>query len=119
MALAMTARVEGRPMTAAERRMEERCAAWQQRVMAKESAAGGLRSLFSAQALLERWGRERLAGLGCDCPSFRPAPEDQEQSCATRPASPCAICASIAGCLKVAGLLNTERPSLSSDWVRF
>ncbi|WP_254944568.1 gluconate 2-dehydrogenase subunit 3 family protein [Cyanobium sp. AMD-g] len=88
MTLAMAARVEGRPMSAAQRRMEERCAAWQQRVMAKESAAGGQRSLFSAQALLDRWGRERLAGLGCDCPGFRPSAEDQEQRCATRPVCP-------------------------------
>lgn len=88
MALATAARVEGRPMTADQRRLEERCAAWQQRVIAKESAAGGLRSLFSAQALLERWGRERLAGLGCDCPGFRPAEEDQEQCCSIRPVCP-------------------------------
>ena len=89
MALAMApTAVQGRPMTAAQRRMEERCAAWQQRVMAKESAAGGLRSLFSAQALLDRWGRERLAGLGCDCPGFPPAAEDQEQRCPTRPVCP-------------------------------
>lgn len=86
--LAMAARVEGRPMTAAQRRMEERCVAWQQRVIAKESAAGGLRSLFSAQGLLDRWGRERLAGLGCDCPGFRPAAEDQEQRCPTRSVCP-------------------------------
>lgn len=88
MALAMAATVEGRPMTAAQQRMEERCAAWKQRVMAKESAAGGLRSLFGAQGFLDRWGRERLAGLGCDCPGFRPAGEDVEQRCQTRVVCP-------------------------------
>lgn len=113
MTLAMTARVEGRPMTAAQRRMEERCAAWQQRVIAKESAAGGLRSLFSAQALLDRWGRERLAGLGCDCPGFRPAAEDQEQRCATRPVCP--------GQQGAARLPDPERgcPTIgASAWIR-
>lgn len=113
MALAMAARVEGRPMTAAQRRMEERCAAWQQRVIAKESAAGGLRSLFSAQALLDRWGRERLAGLGCDCPGFRPAAEDQEQRCATRPVCP--------GQMGGAGVPDPERGCRAigaSAWIR-
>jgi hypothetical protein len=54
MALAMAANVAGRPMTAAQQQMEERCAAHQQRLMAKESAAGGLPSLFSAQGFLDR-----------------------------------------------------------------
>ena len=88
MALAMAANVEGRPMTAAQQQMEERCAAHQQRGMAKESAAAGLRSLFVAQGYLDRWGRERLAGSGCDCPGFRPAAEDVEQSCETRVVCP-------------------------------
>ncbi|WP_043325754.1 hypothetical protein [Cyanobium gracile] len=88
MGLATAANVEGRPMTTAQERMGERCAAWQQRVMAKESAAGGLRSLFSAQGLLDRWGRERAAGLGCDCPGFLPAGEDVEHRCQTRAVCP-------------------------------
>ena len=88
MALAMAANVEGRPMTAAQQQMEERCAAHQQRGMAKASAAAGLRSLFVAQGYLDRWGRERLAGSGCDCPRFRPAAEDVEQSCETRVVCP-------------------------------
>jgi len=84
MALAMAANLQGRPMTAAQQQMEERCAAHQQRGMAKASAAAGLRSLFVAQGYLDRWGRERLAGSGCDCPGFRPAAEDVDQSCETR-----------------------------------
>lgn len=113
MALAMAARVEGRPMTAAQRRMEERCAAWQQRVMAKESAAGGLRSLFSAQALLEGWGRERLAGLGCDCPGFRPEGEDVEQRCATRP-----VCSGQQGGPRVPDPERGCRSISASAWIR-
>lgn len=88
MALAMAANVEGRPMTAAQERMEERCAAWQRQVRARESAGGGLRSLFSAQGFLDRWGRERVGGVGCDCPGFRLGGEDEEQRCPTRAVCP-------------------------------
>ena len=88
MALAMAANVEGRPMTAAQQQMEERCAAHQKRGMAKASAAAGLRSLFVAQGYLDRWGRERLAGSGCDCPGFRLAGEDVDQGCETRVVCP-------------------------------
>lgn len=88
MALAMAANVEGRPMTAAQERMEERCAAWQRQVRARESAAGGLRSLFSAQGFFDRWGRERVGGVGCDCPGFRLGGEDEEQRCPTRAVCP-------------------------------
>ncbi|MEA5414909.1 hypothetical protein [Synechococcus sp. BA-132 BA5] len=88
MALAMAATVEGRPMTAVQRLMEERCAAHQQRLMAKQSAAAGICSLFGAQGFLDRWGRERLAGLGCGCVGFRPAGEDVEQRCESRVVCP-------------------------------
>ncbi|MBM5823156.1 MAG: gluconate 2-dehydrogenase subunit 3 family protein [Cyanobacteria bacterium K_Offshore_surface_m2_011] len=83
MAVSMAAGAEGRPLTADQRRLEERCAAWQRRVAARESTAAGLRSLFSAQAFLDRWGRERLAGLGCECPGFRLAGEDVKHRCET------------------------------------
>jgi hypothetical protein len=113
MALAMAAKVEGRPMTAAQQQMEERCAAHQQRGMAKESAAGGLRSLFGAQGFLDRWGRERLAGLGCDCPGFRPAGEDVEQRCQTR-----AVCPGQQGGPRVPDPERGCRSIGASAWIR-
>lgn len=113
MALAMAANVEGRPMTAAQRQMEERCAAHQQRGMAKASAAGGLRSLFGAQGFLDRWGRERLAGLGCDCPGFRPAAEDVEQRCQTR-----VVCPGQQGSPRVPDPERGCRSIGASAWIR-
>lgn len=83
--LSMAANVEGRPTAAAQERLQERCAAYQQRVMAKESAAAGFRSLVTAQGLLDRWGRERVAGLACTCPGFRPAGEAVDHRCSSPP----------------------------------
>lgn len=86
--LALAANGEGRQMTAAQDQMQQRCAAYQQRQLAKSSAAGGFRSLFVAQGYLDRWGRERLAGLGCSCPDFQVAGEAVDHSCASRPVCP-------------------------------
>jgi len=86
--LSLAANVEGRQMSAAQEQMAERCAAYQQRQIAKDSATGGFRSLFSAQGLLDRWGRERLAGLGCSCPGFQPSGEDVDHLCPASPVCP-------------------------------
>jgi hypothetical protein len=113
MALAMAANVQGRPMTPAQRTMEARCAAYQQRVMARDSAAGGLRSLFSAQGFVDRWGRERLAGVGCFCPGFRPAGEDVEHRCQTR-----TVCPGQAGGPRVPDPERGCRSIGASAWIR-
>ena len=86
--LSQGANVEGGQMTAAQEQMAERCAAYQQRKIAKDSATGGFRSLYSAAGLLDRWGRERVAGLGCSCPGFQPAGEDVDHGCPSRPVCP-------------------------------
>jgi hypothetical protein len=111
--LSMTSGVEGRPMTAAQESQQERCAAYQQRVMAKEAAAAGFRSLFSAQSLLDRWGRERVAGLGCSCPDFRPAGEDVEHRCPTR-----ASCPGQSGGPRIPDLERGCRSIGAAAWIR-
>jgi len=88
MQLSLAAPVEGRQMTAAQQQTEDRCAAYQQRQIAKDSAAGGLRSLASAQGFLDRWGRERVAGIGCSCADFRLAGEEVDHRCPSRPICP-------------------------------
>lgn len=88
MQLAMVADVQGREMTPAQQRLQDRCSAYQQRRIAQESAAGGFRSLLTAQGYLDRWGQEQVAGLGCTCPGFPLAGEDVDQICPTRPACP-------------------------------
>lgn len=86
--LAQGANVEGHQMTAAQERMAERCAAYQQRQMAKSAAAGGFRSLLIAQGYLDRWGRERVAGLGCSCPDFQMGGEEVDHRCSSPPICP-------------------------------
>ena len=87
-ALSRLVNVEGRQMTATQQRIQDRCEAAQQRMIAKESTAGGFRSLFGAQSYLDRWGQERLAGLGCSCPGFQVAGEEVDHSCPTIPSCP-------------------------------
>ena len=86
--LSLTANLEERQMMPAQQRLEERCSAYQQRKMARDSAAGGLRSLFTAQGYLDRWGHEQLAGLGCSCPGFQLAGEDVDHGCPSQPVCP-------------------------------
>ena len=88
MQLSLGANLEVRQLTASQQKMQDRCAASQQRQMAKDSAAGGLRSLATAQGYLDRWGREKIAGLGCSCADFRPAGEDVDHSCPSPPICP-------------------------------
>jgi len=80
--------VSGRQMTAEQERLRERCAAYQRRVIARQSATRGITSLFGSQGLLDRWGRERVGGLGCECPDFRPAGEEVDHGCAGPPSCP-------------------------------
>jgi hypothetical protein len=87
MQLSLGANLEVRQLTASQQKMQDRCAASQQRQMAKDSAAGGLRSLFSAQGYLDRWGREKLAGFGCRCTDFRLAGEEVYHTCPSPPRS--------------------------------
>jgi hypothetical protein len=85
MQLSLGTNLEVRQLTASQQKMQDRCAASQQRQMAKDSAAGGLRSLFSAQGYLDRWGREKIAGLGCRCADFLPAGEEVDHRCPSPP----------------------------------
>lgn len=88
MQLSLGANLEVRQLTASQQKMQDRCAASQQRQMAKDPAAGGLRSLSTAQGYLDRWGREKIACLGCMCADFRPAGEDVDHRCPSHPICP-------------------------------
>ncbi|MCS5700487.1 gluconate 2-dehydrogenase subunit 3 family protein [Cyanobium sp. FGCU-52] len=111
--LSMSSGAEGRQMTEAQQRLQDRCTTYQQRVMAKESAAAGFRSLFSAQSLLDRWGRERVAGLGCSCPDFRPAGEDVDHGCSALP-----ICPGQQGGPRIPDLERGCRSIGAAAWIR-
>ncbi|MGB5134904.1 MAG: hypothetical protein WBN89_06990 [Prochlorococcaceae cyanobacterium] len=113
MQLSLAANVEGRQMTAAQQQMQDRCAAYQQRQMAKDSAAGGFRSLFSAQTFLDRWGQERVAGLGCSCADFRPAGEEVDHRCPSRP-----ICPGQQGGLRIPDPERGCRSIGAAAWIR-
>lgn len=111
--LAMGANVEGRQMTAAQERLQERCDAYRQRVIARQSAAAGIRSLYIAQGYLERWGLERVAGLGCTCADFRPAGEDVDQRCPSRP-----ICSGQEGGARIPDPERGCRSIGAAAWIR-
>jgi hypothetical protein len=111
--LAMSTQAQGRQMTAEQQRLQDRCAAYQQRVRARESAAAGLRSLFTAQGLLDRWGRERAAGLGCSCPDFRPGGEDVDHGCSALP-----VCQGQRGGPRIPDLERGCRSMGAAAWIR-
>jgi hypothetical protein len=111
--LSMSIQVQGGQMTEGQQRMQDRCTAYQQRVMAKESAAAGFRSLFTAQALLDRWGRESVAGLGCSCPDFRPAGEDVDHGCSALP-----LCPGQQGGARIPDLERGCRSIGAAAWIR-
>lgn len=88
MQLSLTGKLAVKPITTEQRRMEERCTAYQRRRGAMASAAAGFSSLFTAAYYLNIWGRESVAGLGCSCPGFPPAGEDVDQACPSLPSYP-------------------------------